>query len=290
MSDKSDPGTTSEQEAAQADTSAGNEDYSEIGSLNSGETEVRNDPLMEETRQQTQSVQEQQPEVKGETEDQSQPSPKDERHFSRKINELNDSRTNYAKRLIERDRDAIYDIADEDPKLAEKLLKEYDYDVETVDELLELKNNTETETVKEKTPDTKKVQRLEEELFKEKILRLKKTHEDLDEELIDEFKKVYSNPAFEEKTESQMLNIARASLERMSPTSKADETALEILRSQEGFSSPAKQSGDMKKRNIIPDSKKQMYRDSGVSESDMEKYLPPDIDDMVAYSHKNLGD
>lgn len=280
MSDTPDLGTTGNT-AAQAEGSTGT-DHTEIGSMNNlGVT----DPV-----QPVQKVV--QPPVAAEVKKEEPSQSKDERHFSQKINEMTDSRTSMAQRLVEADKDAIYDIATDDPKLAAKLLAENDFGADTVEELLELRDNPEAkkEEIKKKAEENNRLTTIEEDLFNEKVLRLKTQHPDLDDDLVDEFKKVYSNDAFSDKTETQQIAIARASLGKTPETKKVDNSALEILRAQEGLTTTPVQTGEVQKPNMIPKERAEVYNSSNVSEADMQKYLPDDIDKEIAFSYGNLGE
>lgn len=263
MSEYTDPGSTGN--GSTGGSSAGI-DLSEVGALNNG--------VPQETQKQPQVAQEQQPvEQKAEEKPTEGVSEKDERHFSKKINEMNESRFSLAKRLVEVNSDAIYDLAEEDPKIAERLLKEYELGADSIEELLEKKKDPDAEetVIKKRVEDNARMSKVEEELFNEKLSRLKGQHKDLDDELAAEFKKMYSNSAFSGKSEEQLLNIARASLGK-TQTQKQDTSALEILRAQEGFFSTPKHTGELKKKQRIPEDKKRLYQKGGVTEADLEKY------------------
>jgi len=217
---------------------------------------------------------------------------KEERHFSKKINEMNESRTSLARKLVELDSQAIHDIAAEDPKLAQRLLEEYDLGADTVEELAAMRENpnVKKEDIKKKVQEDTRLSGIEEALFNEKMKRLKLEHDDLEGDLAEEFKKVYSNATFKGKSETQMIAIARASLGEEPKERKVNNSALEILRAQEGFSTPPRQSGEITKRNIIPKESKSRYESAGVTEADMEKYLPVDIDKDIAYAYGHHGE
>lgn len=211
-----------------------------------------------------------------------QPQNKDERHASRKITELSESRIEYARLAIDADKDAIYKIAEKEPDLAEKLLKEFDYGTESIAELLALKDapkGKEDEVIKDVQTQSK-IQELEARVLDETIKRLKKDHPDLKDELEQELRSMYSNSTFDKYDEDQKVNIARAATGK--PSQHQDSTViLDMLKQQEGTISAPKGADAPVKTNRIPADKQRMYKAAGVTEADLENLLPADIDSVI---------
>lgn len=207
---------------------------------------------------------------------------KDERHAAQKITELSERRISYAKLAVEADKDAIYQIAKEEPDLAEKLLKEYDYGTESVEELLAKAEhpNLKEDELKKRVEDDSRIKELEAKVLEESIKRLKKDHPDLKDELEQEFRSMYSNPALKQYSEDTKLNLARAATEQPSQQPET-QVVLDLLKQQEGTTTSPKGGETIEKKNRIPPDKARLYRSAGVTEETMDLYLPPDIDQVI---------
>lgn len=212
-----------------------------------------------------------------------QPQTKEERHASKKITELAEDRIKFARLAVEGNAQAIYKIAEDDPKLAEKLLQEFDFGTDSVEELLALQKNPDAkpEEVKKQVVTDSKIQELEKRVLDETIKRLKKDHPDLEGDLEKEFRDMYSNPTFSKYDEEKKIDIARAAL-GIKPKGPSNEILLEMLKQQEGSLSPAKTRMPMEKTKRIPNDAAKIYKSAGVTEKDLEKFLPEDIDDIIA--------
>lgn len=210
---------------------------------------------------------------------------KDARHAAKKINDEVDKRYRLSKRIVERDRDAIYDIAEEDPELATRLLKDIpDYEATTVEELLEKKElgNGNDALTKKVTRTSSEVRKLQEQLQEERILRLKETNPDLQDELETEFRTLYSDDRFSDKTPEQLLSIARALTGKLSPQqTTASDVAIDLLKQSEGVQTTVRGSTNSGKANTETDAQRAMRMQFGHSEEDMKKYLPENIDELL---------
>lgn len=267
-------------------------DFAEIGSLNefgNKPNENLDDPLytseeiVESQTPQQQPQKKEEPATEPTGDDGKKHLSKDERHASTKITELSEQRLKFARIAIERDKEAIYDIASTDRKVAEKLFEEYEYEADSLDELIAKHENpgADAKTVQEKIQNDERYSKLEEDLMSEKLNRLRQKHEDLDTDLEQEFRKINSNPLFESKTEEEKLNIARASLGKTTPSSESNQVALDILKTQEGMTTTPKGGAEAKKKQRITPGSERHYESAGVTEKDLEKYLPDNIDDLM---------
>lgn len=262
--------------------STGNEqtDFSEIGALN----EMRNIPDEHELQQKPVTQSPAPVPLVPKQEEVTQPSDKDARHAATKINELNDAKMDAYRLALEANEKAIFKIAEKDPKAAEKLLSEYDYGTESLQELLAQQANpgAKPEEIKRDVEVDSTLSGLKEDLFNEKVLRLQREHPDLEGELLDEFKNVYSNPYFNSKTERQKLDIARAALGKPQQTDAGKQVALDLLTAAQGSSGSPKEAGarESTKQALTAESRQRMEM-GGVSEKDLNKYIPDNFDDIV---------
>lgn len=288
-----------------APSSGGNEqqtpDLSEIGSQNrigvddKYEKMIQNDPLFRTENQQQpkkEESQEQQQTLSKEAPAQTQPQNKDERHAATKIQKLSEGQTNLARKLVERDADAIYDIAHENPELAQKLLEEYDYGVSTVQELIALEQNPDAtpESVQRDLAVQNELGTMKAQLMDEKVARLKTKYPDLEGEVEQYFRKVYSHEDYKDLPEETKVNVARALANKLPPAqSEGDQVALELLKKEETITHVPRGGGGAQKRKgeISPESRRR-YAAAGVTEADLEKYLPENIDDIVANITRNI--
>lgn len=216
-----------------------------------------------------------------------QPSDKDTRHAATKINDEIDKRFKLSQRMVERDPDAIYDIAETDPDMAERLLKNIpDYGASSVEELLENRDlkGQDLKAVKQKVSTTSsEVRKLQEQLQEERILRLQEKNPDLTGDVEAEFRKMYSDERFSDKTPDQLLNIARALTGNATPTIKngATDVALEMLKQNEGVQTTVRGASANQKITHETDHQRATRMAFGNTEEDFKKYLPENIDDML---------
>lgn len=217
----------------------------------------------------------------------SQPTNKDERHAAQKITELSEKSISLARLAVEHDENAIYSIAETDPKLAEKLLLEYDYGTENLEELLAMHENpkADPEDVQRQVQNDQRIRDLESKILDETIKRLRRDHPDLKDELEEEYRNMYSDAHFSKYDEVQKLNIARAALGKTVPQT-SNQVLLDVLKTQEASSSGTTSSLKTERKQSIPDARRHLYEAGAVSEADLNKYLPENIDEILesAYS------
>lgn len=224
---------------------------------------------------------------------QTQPISKDERHASRKITELSEQRINFARLAVEHSEEAIYDIAKSDPDLAQKLLGEYDYGTENLEELLALKANpkADPDEVQRQVQNDQRIRELENRVLDETIKRLKRDHPDLKDELEDTFRTMYSDQNFAQYDETKKMEIARAMLGVKPPQQEkqqvSQKTLLDILKTQEASTTSLPSTVNLEKTYSIPEGKRDIYASAGVTPDKMKKFLPDNIDEVVEriYSH-----
>lgn len=223
-------------------------------------------------------------EAKGKPEVQ-QPTAKDERHFSQFISKAAEKAYDMARLAVEANADAIYDIADRDPEMAQRLLKDYQLGANTVDELLQKKNINDAEDpalAELKQEASQRMSALEKELLEERIFRLRGDNPDLNGDLEEKFREVYSDPAFAKFDTAQKLNVARALTGKpQGQQTNANDVAVAILKREEGIVAPAKSASQPDKFKQESASFRAMKSAMGVSDKDLE-ILPPDIDDLIA--------
>ena len=218
-----------------------------------------------------------------------QPSGKDARHASRKINDEIDKRFNLSKRLVERDPEAIYDIAEEDPDMADRLLRDNpDLGADSAKELLASRGDSkgDLESVRTKVSQTSsEVRKLQEQLAEERFLRLKEKHPDLKDDLEEEFRTLYSDNRFSDKTPEQLLLIARALSGKTEPNNDniGTDVAIDLIKQSEGVQTQIR--GGHSKDGIKHESDEQrsMRMAFGHTQEDFDKYLPANIDQMLGY-------
>ncbi len=216
------------------------------------------------------------------TQVQPQTQTKEERHASQKITDLSEKRLKYARLAVDSNADAIYAIAETEPEVAEKLLKEYDFGTEDLQELLLKKENPKADPaeLKQKVETDKRLEKMETKLLNEVISKLQKEHPDLKDELEETFRKVYSNPEYEPLDEDRKVEIARA-ITGKTKSSVSQDTMVGILKAQEGTTSAPKGVTVTDRKNKIPGQSFGAYKAAGVSEADMERYLPEGLDDYI---------
>lgn len=235
-----------------------------------------------ETTQQTQTVTDQKAD-EGKQVATRQLTEKDERHFAKFVTQASQEKYDLAKLAVETDKDNIFKIAETDQELAKRLLKEYDYGTEDVEELLNQQVVTKSknpEEVQKEIEDTKWKKDMEKQLMEEKILRLKGENPDLTGEVEDKFREIYSNPAMKDYDVDQKIAVARAIVGKSTPQSNANDVALAILQREEGIvSSPRATSATEKTRQISPEMRK-MMQSANLSEKDLG-VLPDNINDLI---------
>lgn len=209
---------------------------------------------------------------------------KDERHFTKFVTKTAQEKYDIARLAVEADENAIFKIAETDKDLAERLIKEYDFGTDNVDELLEKKaivSSANPAAAEKEIQDAKWKQNMEKQLMEEKILRLKGENADLDGEVEDAFRDLYSNPAMSKFDENQKLAMARAIVGKASTKSNADDVALAVLKQQEGSMSSPKTAVKPDKTKSYSPEFKQMQKAMGVSDKDLE-LLPENIEELIA--------
>ncbi len=204
---------------------------------------------------------------------------KDARHANKKINEEIRKKVLIAEKLLEKDADAIYEIAQDDPKLAGYLLKKHtEYGAATVEELVKNRDLEDadlgtTKKVVVKTSD--EVAKLQKKLLDSEIRRLRGDNPDLEGELEDTFREMVQLPDYEDIEPERIVAMARAFLGKESPqkNSKASDVAEEMLNAAQGSMSSAGSKGrkDTDTESITPSMRK-MMSGMGLSEAVYKKH------------------
>lgn len=211
--------------------------------------------------------------IKKEEPVQTQPTDKDYRHLTAKMHEEIDEKIRIAEMLVDRDPDAIYDLAESDPALAKSILKRRpDYGAKTVEELMAKKGQ-------EPKEDDGKLKEMEARLLNEHVLRMKKEHPDLKDELEDAYRDMYSDPRFKDYDEEKKLNIARAVTGTTAQQpSRVPDVTLEMLRQNEGVHTSMRSSGT----HSEDPARLRSLSAWGYTKEDEKKYLPPNIDEILS--------
>jgi len=216
-----------------------------------------------------------------------QPQTKDDRHAAQKIGDLSEKRLKYARIAVESDQDNIYKIAEEEPEVAEKLLKEFDYGVETLEELLQRKENPDAkpEDIKKEVQKDKRFQAIEKKLLDSEVERLRSVHPDLTGELEEAFREVYSDPHYSDEKKfplEKKYELARVLSGKTSQTTTANDMALDMLNVAEGSISAPRATTVTEKRPLLSAELAKRIRESGVDPAKAEQYLDPNIDQILS--------
>lgn len=246
---------------------------------------VNHEVLTQETTKQEPKKEEPAPaEKKPDDTTQAQPTEKDYRHATQKITKEIEKKMALGRKMVEKDSEAIYDIAETDPDLAQKLLQEYDYGTTNLEEFLQKKESgaQTLDDVKGKVISTdSRLKKIEKKLMDERVLRMREINPDLQDELEEQFRELYNDPRFADEDPTKVLNVARALTGQTSQQTSTNDVALQILKSQEGAQTSLKGGGGgARKRTESPQSAA-VRRAFGHSEADVEKYLPPNIDEIL---------
>ncbi len=212
-----------------------------------------------------------------------QPTEKDYRHAQQELGRQIDKKIKMAEKLIQRDPESIYDIAETDPDLANKILERFpDFGAKNVSELMAKNGLKNVDDIKEKVVATSsEVKALQESLREERVLRLKERHPDLKDALEEEFRNLYSDPRFADYEPEKVLQVARAFTGKISQETNANDVALSVLKQQEGATSTLKGSTNQGKVINETPTQRAMRTSFGHSEEDSKKYLPSNIDEFL---------
>lgn len=214
-----------------------------------------------------------------------QPSAKDDRHSQTKINTLVDEKINVAEKLLEKDADAIYEIASTDPSLAESLLKRHsEYGVQSVDDLLSKKElgDADLQGLAQQTQTTsKEVKELKADLMESRINEVKAKHPDLKGDLEQEFRQMYNKPEFKGYTAPQLYKVVKALHGKESQQSTANDVGLDILKQQEGATVQMTGASTPEKKSTLTPDQRRTMNEFGHSAKDHEDFLPENIDDIL---------
>lgn len=224
--------------------------------------------------------------VEDKKEPDTQPTEKDYRHAQQKITKEIESKMSLARKMVEKDADSIYDIAETDPKLAQKLLEEYEYGTKSLDELLGTKERASVtdDDVKERVLSTdRRLKKIEDKLTDERVLRMKEKHPDMKDDLEEKFRELYSDAKFSEEEPDKVLNVARALLGKPLQKADAQDVALDLLKQQEGVQTTLKGGSGAQKRSETPQSAA-IRKSFGHSEADKEKYLPENFNEIMGFA------
>lgn len=219
-----------------------------------------------------------------------QPTQKDERHFAQFVTKAEQTKYDLAKLAVESDERAIYKIAETDKDLAQRLLKEFDYGTDNIEELIQketISKSAKPEEVQKEIADQKWKQQMSEELLNEKILRLKGENSDLIGEVEDKFREVYADPAFAKYDEAKKLAIARTLVGKENPQTSVDDVALAVLKNEEGVVTTARGSTKLEKTRVTSPEFKKMQSSMGIADKDLE-ILPENIEDLVSQMYGPL--
>lgn len=159
---------------------------------------------------------------------------KQDRHADRKITELSESRLKMARLAVEANPDNIVTIYQADKDVANKLFEEYDFKADSLEQLIHHKTNPDKpfeEAIRQKEQETKLAQ-VEEQLTQLKVEQLRTTNPDLKDEVEAEFKRLLNSSAFEDRSMTDILNIARLSVGK--PVSTLDSATIkEVVGNQQ---------------------------------------------------------
>lgn len=211
---------------------------------------------------------------------------KDERHFAKFVSQASQEKYEIGKLAVETDADAIYKIAETDKELAARLLKEYDFGTENVEELLEKRNvltAANPEEAERQIQDAKWKKQMESELMDERILRLKGEDSEIVGEVESQLRDIYQDPAFSKFDLKQKVAMAKAISGGGNKNAGADDVALAILKREEGTASSPRTATKPENTKSYSPEFRAMQKAMGVSDKDLE-LLPDDIDQMISNS------
>lgn len=208
---------------------------------------------------------------------------KDERHFAKFVTQASQEKYELAKALVEADSEAIFKVAETDKDLAERLIKEFDFGTDSLEALLEQKSVStakDPQLAQKEIEDAKWKQTMEKELLEEKILRLKGEDPELEGEVEEKFREIWSDKAFAKYDEQQKVAIAKTLTGKAQTQSSADNVALAILQREQGVvSSPKGATQADKMRQVSPEFR-QMQKSMGITDA-MLDILPSDIEEQI---------
>lgn len=216
--------------------------------------------------------------------DATQPSEKDQRHFSQKIQQEFDAKVRLAKKLVSKDPESIYELAEEDESIANAILRDSPYEgAKNVEELRKVKEESLTDEEKKFLKRDKKLSRLEQKLLDEQVLRLRGTHPDLTGELESTYRQLYSDERFQGIAEDsdKLIGVARALTGKSPTTSIATDAALEFLKQQEGSMPSGSSVAPHTSKPKMSEASQRVMRGFGHSEADIAKYLPSNVDEIL---------
>lgn len=209
---------------------------------------------------------------------------KDERHFAQYVTKASQEKYDLARLAVEANEEAIYKIAETDKDLAQRLLKEYDFGTDNVQDLLAKKDFSKSKNPQEaekQYEDAQWKQQMEKDLLEEKILRLKGENSDLNGDVEDKFREIYADKAFAKYDEKQKLDVARSLTGRQSTQSNADNVALAVLKREEGIASSPKGATPPENTKQVSSEMKKMMQAANLSEKDLN-VLPSNIDELIS--------
>jgi hypothetical protein len=213
-----------------------------------------------------------------------QPTEKDARHFAKFVTDAAQEKFDIARLAVETDQNAIYKIAEKDPELAQRLLKEYDFGTDSVEDLLDKKNvdaSKNPQEAKKEIEDSKWKTKMENELLEEKVQRLKLENPDLEGPMEEKFRELYKDPTMSKYDIVQKLNMARVLTGTPQTETNADNVALAMLKQQEGSMTSLKVSGKQEMQKSFSPEFKKMQRSMGVQDKDLG-ILPDNIDEILS--------
>lgn len=268
------PGTGSQAQAQAAGTAGNVQEYSLVSPV------IKAPEAMKQTEQEKQVAAQQ---AQANEQAAPQPTEKDYRHAQQELGRQIDKKIKMAEKLIQRDPESIYDIAETDPDLANKILERFpDFGAKNVQELMAKEGLKNADDIKKAVVATSsEVKALQETLREERVLRLKERHPDLKDGLEEEFRRLYSDPRFSDEDPSKVLQVARAFTGKISQESNANDVALAVLKQQEGATSTMKGSTVQGKTSQETPAQRAMRSRFGHSEEDTKKYLPSNIDEYL---------
>jgi hypothetical protein len=213
-----------------------------------------------------------------------QPSEKDRRHFAQEITKAAQDKYDIARLAVETDENAIYKIAEKDADLATRLLKEFDFGVETVTELLDRKTvdtSKNPEQVKKEIEDNRWKKDMESRLLDSEILRIKAENPEITGEAETKLREFMSDSAMDKFSTVEKVNMARAITTKESQQNNADNVAIALLSREEGMVSAPKGAGNPDNTKQVTPEMKQMLKAAGMTEKDLD-VLPSNINEMIS--------
>ncbi len=265
-------------EQTQTDTSSGKEDNVQYQSDIDSQENFEKNKIKEEVKKEDKKEEDKTDDDK----DKAQTKAKDERHANKKIQSLTQGKIDIAEKLLEKDPESIYELAESDPKLAEHFLKTDDsFGAKTLEELQTLQESdgiNAQRAFKESKKTSREVAKIQKKLVDEQVRHMKEGNSDFDEELENKFRELVQQEAYEDVEPNRIIGVARALLGRDAPKKKSSgaDVAAELLSAEQGNMPASGGSSTDDKPKSSPEFKR-LQKAMGITDKQIKKHENAEI-------------